>query len=395
MRLSPNLRGGPPPARSRRFHAAATGVLTAVIALGRLLLTGNPFVGPYSEDGAVFLPDAASSAVDGLLGAYAGYAHLLPRLLATVTVQSPIGWWPAITVITSLVIAGVLGSYVFDASSRIGLRGWRPAVAALVPVILPGSGHELLGNWANLQWLLLYAAVWAVIAAERRRDLAVVVLASATSPVVLLLTALVAVSRRPRAVVLAIIGGSLFHAVARLVGETYPHPTGRHPGALGSSLAESVLRGFIRALVDSTAASATGWRAVAGVVLLLLAVAIVLVDRTVVPTALLVTSLLVATVTAYLSGDVATRYSATAAALLVPAVLLTRLDKASAAFAVAVVIVAATSLPVPERRVAVVPWVPRCGVDGRATAAVGPGEWGVAVLPCSSLGGALVIGGRP
>lgn len=364
------------------------GVVTGLIALLRLVMTGNPFVGPYGEDGAVFLADAASSYVDGFFGAYAGYGHLVPRLLATATVQFPVGWWPAVTVLTSLAVAGLLAAYVFDVSTRVGLRGWRPAMAAVVPVLLPGAGHELLGNWANLQWLLLYAAAWAALASDdRRRDLIVLVFAAATSPVVALLAPLAIASPRRRSALLAMAAGSSFHVVARLVGDTYPHPTGRHPGALGSSLLDNVAGGLVRAFVDSTAASASGWRAVFGIALVISVGVIVLLDRAVVPRAFVVTSLLTLTLTAYLSGDVATRYSATAAALLVPAVLLTRFDRAVSMFAVAVILVAAMSFPVPDRRASVVPWEPRCDMDGSATTAVGPGDWGVAVMPCSVVRG--------
>ncbi len=58
---------------------------------------------------------------------------------------------------------GLIGALVFSTALSLGIATPAAVIAALVPVLLPGFGDEVLGSWANLQWPLRPALAWVLI----------------------------------------------------------------------------------------------------------------------------------------------------------------------------------------------------------------------------------------
>lgn len=144
--------------------AVAVGVLVTVVAWLRLTPVARETV--WAEDGTIFLAQASSHGLTStLFAAYAGYLHSVPRLAAEVVatfVPTP-GWAYGVTVascvLTGAVAAGVVllaRDVVTSLPARVAL-GLAAAVAPLLPL-------EVLGNLANIHWLLLWLAPWLLLA---------------------------------------------------------------------------------------------------------------------------------------------------------------------------------------------------------------------------------------
>ncbi|GAA2171732.1 hypothetical protein GCM10009846_06670 [Agrococcus versicolor] len=119
----------------------------------------------YAEDGEVFLlqwtwmqPGRA------LLEPYAGYQHLVPRILSGLAD----GLLPleryglAVHVASVLVLAAIAAATVVLARDVVASLLARVALA-LVPVVLPLAGAEVLGNLANLHTYCLWLALWLLL----------------------------------------------------------------------------------------------------------------------------------------------------------------------------------------------------------------------------------------
>ncbi len=118
----------------------------------------------WAEDGARFLVDALSKpfAVN-LVTPYAGYLHLVPRLVAQVVALLPLGSAAAGLAVLAAAIRAGIAVFVFAASGGY-LRAWwlRSGLAAGV-VVLPAANGEALNNIADLHWFLLFGAFWALL----------------------------------------------------------------------------------------------------------------------------------------------------------------------------------------------------------------------------------------
>ncbi|WP_144714086.1 hypothetical protein [Curtobacterium pusillum] len=141
-------------------------VATVAVAIGTALLIWWR-LGPvtrgtvWAEDGGVFLRDRiALGPVDSLLHPYAGYLHLVPRLLVDVAWAAPVADYARVMSTGACVVVGVVAAAVF-----VLARDFVPAwplrlLLALVPALLPLTPYEIGGNAANLHWFLLLAAPW-------------------------------------------------------------------------------------------------------------------------------------------------------------------------------------------------------------------------------------------
>ena len=159
----------------------------------------------FNEDGQVFyIGTYFGSPLETILRPYAGYLHLVPRLVALLSRLVPVADAPLVTntaalLITAAVCAYIAGGRLSDAIPSAWLR-W--AIAALV-VLLPNS-HETLGSIAYAQWYLgMYLLVAAYATSPRTRgaeaiDLLTLGVASFTGPWGLLLAPLYAWQARPR-----------------------------------------------------------------------------------------------------------------------------------------------------------------------------------------------------
>jgi len=115
----------------------------------------------WAEDGGVFLRErVALGPVDSLLHPYAGYLHLLPRLLVDIGWALPVADYALVLSLGSCTVVGVVAAVVFVLARDV-VPSWPfRLVLAAIPAILPLAPYEIAGNAANLHWFLLFAAPW-------------------------------------------------------------------------------------------------------------------------------------------------------------------------------------------------------------------------------------------
>ncbi|WP_224246290.1 hypothetical protein [Hyalangium gracile] len=136
--------------------------LTFLLCLGVLLLRSRGrliHAHLWAEDGALFLADALARGYGATLEQYAGYFHVLPRLLAATFTLLPLEAFARLVTVTSLAFYAASASMLARPSMRAllpsdGLR----VLAAVALCFLPGLG-EIAGNLANLHSAVFLAAV--------------------------------------------------------------------------------------------------------------------------------------------------------------------------------------------------------------------------------------------
>lgn len=119
----------------------------------------------YAEDGELFLMQWTwMEPTRALLEPYAGYQHLVPRVV------SGLAQWLlpleryglAVQVASVLAVAAISAATVLLARDVIASRVARVTLA-LVPVVVPLAGLEVLGNLANLHTYCLWLAFWLLL----------------------------------------------------------------------------------------------------------------------------------------------------------------------------------------------------------------------------------------
>ncbi|WIB76339.1 hypothetical protein DEJ28_11755 [Curtobacterium sp. MCPF17_002] len=139
--------------------AVLVGVATAALAWWRLGPVTRGTV--WAEDGGIFLRDRiALGPVDSLLHPYAGYLHLVPRLLVDLGWAFPVADYAHVLSAGACLVVGVLAGAVFVCARDV-VPAWPFRVLlALLPALLPLAPYEISGNAANLHWFMLFAAPW-------------------------------------------------------------------------------------------------------------------------------------------------------------------------------------------------------------------------------------------
>lgn len=164
------MSAGRPESRAWTF---ATMVAVALLAIAfqaaRIPVLEHDVV--WAEDGHEFLHHAVGDDPAGsILQPYAGYQHLVPRLLALlITAAAPIGMYAAVVFWTCAVIAGLIcAATVWLARWAVP---WLPARAALglVPVVVPLMAPEIIGNLADLHTFMLWLGVWIALSKPTSR----------------------------------------------------------------------------------------------------------------------------------------------------------------------------------------------------------------------------------
>ncbi|HEX9888758.1 MAG TPA: hypothetical protein VGA69_04730 [Nitriliruptorales bacterium] len=143
-------------------------VMACVVALGLLLSLLRHGIGAWTtiwaEDGEVFLTDALATGLpEALLDPYAGYLHVIPRVVAEV-----VSWFPVALADTLLAGSGaalaVLAALVTYRASEGHIRspGLRLLLAVTV-LLVPTAGAETPNSIAYSQWYLAAAGFWVVL----------------------------------------------------------------------------------------------------------------------------------------------------------------------------------------------------------------------------------------
>ncbi|HEX6389958.1 MAG TPA: hypothetical protein VFZ89_10930 [Solirubrobacteraceae bacterium] len=254
-------------------------ILVSGITLARLAVVSDPFDHVWAEDGAVFLRDAEVDGLGAIDHRFAGYLHVVARVIAALGTALPLSSYATYVAIASAVVAGLLAAFVFSvALGVLGSREWA-LVAALAIALAPPLRGESLANLANLHWLLLYAAFWAMLASGPARGASgVALLATLSSPLTVLVApaAFVAHGRNAwrRRPVIAVAVGAAIQGVAMLFAPSSTGGPDRDVGfndAIATSLVRDVLGAAhgpsaLRYLVGFVVAGvlAWGWRSAAG-----------------------------------------------------------------------------------------------------------------------------------
>jgi hypothetical protein len=240
----------------------------------------------WAEDGRDFLSTATNhSILDAIGTSYAGYFHLVPRLLAATATLAPPRAAGAVLAVAAAACVALVAVLVWVASAAHLRSPLSRAILASVVVLLPLGQTDVLNSIANLQWYGLFALFWVLIWSPASRTgqvvAAVVVVLVAGSDILVLAfvpLALWRALRRPRSpyatVLAALLGLGLAWQVGGLVvgsssREMQPDPV----LAVTGYLIRAVPAGLIgeRWLGESVD---TGWVLLAGVAWLLVAAAV-------------------------------------------------------------------------------------------------------------------------
>jgi hypothetical protein len=240
----------------------------------------------YAEDGSVFLGSAyAESTLDSITTPYAGYLHLVPRVLSELVSALPVSWAAAGLAIAAALTTGLLALLVY-ACTRDYLAPWGRVLSAAVVVLVPVGQDELPNSIANLHWPMLYALFWVLLAKRLNTWLAAsaVLLISLSDPLVVLFVPLAVWlwwrrrSAQSLAVTVALGAGLAAQAAAVFFGpsgrQLHPEPVRWAPWYVVRAVPESVLgQRWFGNVVN------TRWLALAAVAWLFLAFALFLAWR--------------------------------------------------------------------------------------------------------------------
>lgn len=155
----------------RRWLAVVLYVAMFVVGTAATLFRTDPAAWNlfWAEDGKVFLEDSyRGSFLENLFHPYAGYMHLVPRLIAEpVSAFVPADWAAVAFTVSASAVWSAVAVLVFD-FARGHVRSLAIRIVLWVMVIaIPVGGLEVVGNIANSHWFLMAAAFWALAARDR------------------------------------------------------------------------------------------------------------------------------------------------------------------------------------------------------------------------------------
>ncbi|ROS76397.1 hypothetical protein EDF24_1986 [Curtobacterium sp. PhB130] len=140
---------------------AAVVVAVAATALAWYRLGPTTRGTVWAEDGGVFLRERLAYGEAGsLFRPYAGYLHLLPRLVVDLGFRRPVEDYAVTVSAASCLIVGVVAAAVFLLARDVVPAWPLRVVLAAVPVVLPIAPYEVGGNAANLHWYMLLLVPW-------------------------------------------------------------------------------------------------------------------------------------------------------------------------------------------------------------------------------------------
>ena len=139
----------------------AVGAVASVLAW--LRLDGHTRGVVWAEDG-VFLHDRLDGGpLVSLFRPYEGYLHLVPRTVTELAALLPLADYAVGVTALCCVVAGAVGALTYLCSRDVVRSRVARGVLGVVPVLVPTVAAEVLGNTANLHWLLLWLTPWALL----------------------------------------------------------------------------------------------------------------------------------------------------------------------------------------------------------------------------------------
>jgi len=124
-------------------------LLIMILIIKKTFLFQTPQL--WAEDATVFFKQAHEMGIGSLIHSYNGYIHLLPRLIAYITIETNYLYIPFYYLFSSLTITLFVSYYLFTSNLSLSLK--QRFILALLVVGLPSNG-EIFLNIANLQWIL-------------------------------------------------------------------------------------------------------------------------------------------------------------------------------------------------------------------------------------------------
>ncbi len=118
----------------------------------------------WAEDGSIFLAQAEALGPAEAIGrSYAGYAHLVPRLLAEVAAALPVAWAAVVFSLGAALVTAAAAAVVYDRSA-VHLESPLARLAVSLPVLAVHVGiADVPLNVANLHWVAMYASFWVLV----------------------------------------------------------------------------------------------------------------------------------------------------------------------------------------------------------------------------------------
>lgn len=117
----------------------------------------------WAEDGPLFLAEYLDQG-PGLFTPYAGYLHVLPRIIvASVVPVFGLEAYPVAVTVACCIVLGLISALTFYCASALTTSVAARLCWASIPVLVPAGAIETMGNVANLHWYLLWLAPWVLM----------------------------------------------------------------------------------------------------------------------------------------------------------------------------------------------------------------------------------------
>ncbi len=136
------------------------GVMAAFLAFERLPRGTRRTL--WAEDGTLFLHDAMRGQYD-VFAVYAGYLHVIPRAAALAVVSMlELPRYAVATNISACMFTGLVATVVYIGAEDVIPGEVARVWLALMTVLCPVLGVEVLANLANLHTVMMWGAFWAL-----------------------------------------------------------------------------------------------------------------------------------------------------------------------------------------------------------------------------------------
>ncbi|GAA2598702.1 hypothetical protein GCM10010399_31660 [Dactylosporangium fulvum] len=155
---------GTPPRGRGRSIALTTAAVVVGTAASLLRQPGPGALNTiWAEDGEIFLTQAVRDGAGAFTTSYAGYYHLVARIVAAVAAVLPAAWAGAVLAVGAALITTVFAVAVYHLSGE-HLPSRLARLVVSVPVaVLPMAQGDVLNSPANLHWTGLYLLFWLLV----------------------------------------------------------------------------------------------------------------------------------------------------------------------------------------------------------------------------------------
>ena len=150
----------------------------------------------WAEDGKLLFAQAMEDGwIESITSASGGYFLFLPRVLGTVATLGPLEIAPAIMFAMCALVSGWFAATIVLTGDRYLDQPLSRVALALLPVLLPIVGFDVIGGLANLHFVILCPAAAVLVGRQEGRgrqanDVVLATMAGLTSPLTLSLAPL-------------------------------------------------------------------------------------------------------------------------------------------------------------------------------------------------------------